>query len=106
MALMPDPVNTRKLALAAEYVSGGDLERVSVDGFTDEYFTVVGERPDVEAEVRSIFASDELPLHLVYWSSERDRMRAQAARVGDFRESIGPDAARRVAELEATIHSR
>lgn len=90
MALMPEPVNTRKIALVREYVDESELGRVTLDGFTDEYFTVIDVAPEVEgAEVRSLYESGEVPKHRVYWRDERDRERAQAAREGDFRETFG-----------------
>lgn len=96
--IAPQPVHTRKIALVAEY--GFGPERVPIDYFDDDYFTVIGkvDRPDLRIHYAPI-ASGERLMTRVYWKPE-DRQRAREARLRDWHETIGTEA---TAQLSAAI---
>ncbi|WP_417556144.1 hypothetical protein [Microbacterium sp.] len=86
MARFTELVNTRKLALVKEYIESADW--VAQEGFTEDYFTVYGDRPEVgDARVTTIYASGEVPEHRVHWRDAVDRQRALTAMHEDFRET-------------------
>lgn len=102
--ITPEPINTRKIALLAEY--GFDASRATMDGFDDEYFTVIGrvDRPDLRIQYAPT-ASGELLLTRVYWKPE-DRNRARAARIEDWHETIGPEATAELAMAMMKLNTR
>jgi hypothetical protein len=103
MAVMPEPVHTRKLALAAEY--GFDPMDIAEDGFTSEYVTVVG-FPDEDTKADRYTVSHEadrlLPRVRYYWRPD-DIPRAEAAILEDYREMIGERRFLEIQSLKASL---
>lgn len=106
MALMPERVNTRKVALAAEY--GAAPEDLLADGFTEDYFETIRRpiRPAADADrVRVMFAPTEagaVVRYRVYWFEE-DRRRAAVAINEDWFETIGANGVQQMANLVQMI---
>lgn len=105
MAMIPENVFTRRRALAEEYVA--DAKNVASDGFTGDYFTVVIEQPTLtdkhkHASIGWSAQSGEVEMYRVYWEPI-DQARAVAAMEGDFRETIGEEAANAIDSMRARI---
>lgn len=88
MAVVPQPVTTRRVALANEYgATGYDL---TADGFTDEYFTVVRtpnlSSPDIRV---TLVIEDGMYEKFRVWWRDTDRERARQAIEGDNAEMFG-----------------
>ena len=103
MAMIPKDVFTRRRALVAEYVE--DTRNFVADGFTEEYFTVVIEQPTLtdkhrHASIGWSAQSGEVEMYRVYWEPI-DQARAVAAMEGDFRETIGEEAANVIDSMRA-----
>lgn len=89
MAVMPEPVNTRKIAMIEEY--GFTASEVAEGGFTDEYLEVIGWLPEHPLAIPTPQAGGELVKTRIGWKPE-DRQRAHDAIMGDYRETFGQPA--------------
>lgn len=103
---IPEAVFTRRLALAGEYVT--DTTKVIQDGFTDEYFTVIIDNPVLttkhqHASVVGYAAFGEYEMFRVFWEPA-DISRAASAIDGDFRETVGDQAADAIDALRNETH--
>lgn len=107
MALMPETVYTRRIAMVEDY--GFSAADVPVDGFTSEYLEVVwdGDPATIRTTLRHgiYWADNERPKVRYYWP-DRDRQRAAEAMEGDYRETVGADAYAEVQRLNAVRANR
>lgn len=88
MAVAPQPVTTRRVALASEY--GATVYDMTADGFTDEYFTVM-RRPNLSSpdiRVTLVIEGGMYEKFRVWWR-DADRERARQAIEGDHAEMFG-----------------
>lgn len=86
---MKRPATTHRAALAAQY-GFTDVNRILADGFTADYFEVLGIHvPECWAAFEHICESDAQPKTRIYWRDE-DRRRACEAINADFDEAMRP----------------
>jgi len=87
MSAIPQPVTTRRVALANEYGLG--LYELTADGFTEDYCTVIQRPTTLALDIRVTFVIEAgmYQSYRVWWKDE-DRARAREAIDGDYAEMV------------------
>lgn len=96
--LPPEKVYTKRAELADEY--GFDVMQVTADGFTDEYFEVVGDYAGEDPNRSLILEENSVIRTRIYWADMATRLRARQAIEDDFRATVGDEAYAQIQALK------